>query len=231
MNFEFDRDQTIEVVRTSRIKTASIKIIDGSIKLAIPEKLSDTEIKQLIKRRSFWIKQKIKQQASIVPYRPKEYVSGESFPYLGRNYRLKLLHHEGTGVKLKDGYLECSISKKADPQKVKEILVSWYKEHALERLIEKTERYSKIIRANPQSVDIKDYKARWASCSSNGKITYNWRIILAPHHIVDYIVVHELCHIMHPNHSTDYWKSVKNILPDYKECREWLRSNGNALNL
>ena len=104
MNFEFDRDQTIEVVRTSRIKTASIKIIDGSIKLAIPDKLSDTEIKQLIKKRSFWIKQKIKQQASIIPYRPKEYVSGESFPYLGRNYRLKLLHQEGTGVKLRDGY-------------------------------------------------------------------------------------------------------------------------------
>ncbi len=142
MNFEFDRDQTIEVVRTSRIKTASIKIIDGSIKLAIPAKLSDTEIKQLIKKRSFWIKQKIKQQASIIPYRPKEYVSGEGFPYLGRNYRLKLLHQEGTGVKLRDGYLECSISKKADSKKIKEILVSWYKEHALERLIEKAKKHA-----------------------------------------------------------------------------------------
>jgi len=78
----------------------------------------------------------------------------------------------------------------------------------------------------PNSISVRDYKSRWGSCSSKGEISYNWRIIIAPHQIVDYVVVHELCHLKHPNHSPEYWKSVKRVNPEYKEHRQWLKEHG-----
>ena len=81
----------------------------------------------------------------------------------------------------------------------------------------------------PDSIVARDYKSRWASCSSKGDVSYNWRIIIAPHHIVDYAVVHELCHMQHPNHSPAYWKSVKREISDYEISRQWLKVHADEL--
>jgi predicted metal-dependent hydrolase len=108
-------------------------------------------------------------------------------------------------------------------------LEQWYFSKALEKLKEKTKRYSEILSVKPISVSIKEYKSRWGSCSTNGEVTYNWRIIIAPHHIVDYIVVHELCHLLEHNHGPKYWKHVESVVPDYRICREWLKTHGQTL--
>jgi predicted metal-dependent hydrolase len=84
---------------------------------------------------------------------------------------------------------------------------------------------------NPASVTVKNYKSRWGSCSTKGDISYNWRIILAPHSIVDYVVVHELCHMLEHNHSSKYWKHVERHVPNWRECREWLKHNELAKDL
>ena len=90
-------------------------------------------------------------------------------------------------------------------------------------------RLSKVIGVSPKSVSIKNYKSRWGSCSSNGELTYNWRIILAPHRIVDYVVVHELCHLLEHNHSPKYWKHVEHYVPNWREHRDWLRKHTTEL--
>ena len=76
---------------------------------------------------------------------------------------------------------------------------------------------------------MKEYKARCGSCSSSGDVTYNWRIIIAPHQIVDYIVAHELCHLLEHNHGPKYWKLVQSVIPNYRDHREWLKVNGEGL--
>ena len=108
----------------------------------------------------------------------------------------------------------------------KMLLIEWYSSHALTRLKNKCSRYAKALGVEPASIKVDDYKTRWGSCSSTGNLSFNWRIILAPHSIVDYIVVHELCHMLELNHSDRYWKHVSNIIPNYKECREWLNRHG-----
>ena len=108
---------------------------------------------------------------------------------------------------------------------IKSLLVSWYRRHAELRLAEKTERWARIVGVIPNSVSVRDYKSRWGSCSTKGDVTYNWRIILAPHRIVDYVVIHELCHMLEHNHSPRYWKQVERHVPDWKERRDWLRNN------
>ena len=82
---------------------------------------------------------------------------------------------------------------------------------------------------NPASAGVKGYKSRWGSCHSDGRVYFNWRIIVAPHSIVDYVVAHELCHLVHHDHSKKFWKLLGTIIPDYAERKEWLKVNGRGL--
>jgi predicted metal-dependent hydrolase len=231
MNFDFP----LEIIRTERSKSASIEIEDDTVKVTVPKNLSDQRIEELIKNRTVWIRQKLKIQTETIRSKGKEYVNGETFSYLGRNYRLKCVSGGSDKAKLKNGYITVPIARDASGAAlegcVRQSLQQWYQARALEKLKEKTKRYSAILGVDAKSVDVKEYKARWGSCSSSGDVTYNWRIIMAPHHIVDYIVVHELCHLLEHNHGPKYWKHVQTVVPDYKECREWLKGNGLSLTI
>jgi predicted metal-dependent hydrolase len=229
MNLIFDNDVSIEVVRTKRRKTASIQIIKGAVKVIVPQKLSDSRVEELIQKRTPWIRKKLGEQSQIVTPNPKEYISGENFTYLGRSYRLKVLSGNDYGVKLKGGYLEVTVPNKSKEEDVRNSLIKWYENHALKQLTDKTKRYADIMGIAPHSIFVRDYKSRWGSCSPEGKISYNWRIIIAPHNIVNYVVIHELCHIVHPNHSPSYWRFVKTKIPDYDICRQWLRVHEDML--
>lgn len=101
------------------------------------------------------------------------------------------------------------------------------REQARTMLTEKTDYYKKILGVNYKRLRIGDQKTRWGSCSSNGTISYNWRLILMPEEIMDYVVVHELCHLLEMNHSNNFWHQVSGIIPDYKVKRKWLKENGN----
>lgn len=222
----------VEVLRTGRKKSASIQLDGDLVKVSVPQTLSDKRVRDLIAQRTPWIKTKLRELSERPKFKPKEYVSGETFPYLGRNYRLKVVQGAECSVRLKNGRFIATISNNDEPQSlVKELLSEWYQNHAEMRLKGKTERLAKIVEVNPRSVAIKTYKSRWGSCSVKGDITYNWKIILAPHRIVDYVVVHELCHLLEHNHSAQYWKHVERNVPDWRVCREWLRANGSTLEI
>ena len=199
----------VEVVRTKRKKTASIEIKDGLIRVLVPNSLTDKRVNSLLEERASWINKKIRLQAEMPPYRSKEYVNGETFTYLGRNYRLKLVNTDTTTTRLKNGYLEVPAQ---GEKAIHASLTDWYTSHALAKLEEKTDRYAKALNVEPSSVTVKDYKSRWGSCSTSGDITYNWRIIMAPHRIVDYVVIHELCHLVEHNYSDKYWKQVESLV-------------------
>ena len=122
-----------------------------------------------------------------------------------------------------------NLSEKARAGFVRQHLEYWYLSHALDRLTEKSHRFAEILGVKPKSIKVRDYKARWGSCSASGDVSYNWKIIMAPHHIVDYVVVHELCHMLQHNHSPRYWQHVEKIIPGYREDLEWLKVNGVGL--
>ena len=220
----------VEVVRTDRKKSASIRLLGDLVKVSVPMTLSDNRIRDLVIKRTSWIKSKLKEQSNRPISAPSEYISGETVTYLGKNYRLKVLIGDQPSIKLRRGYVEATVSKlDTDPKNtIRSLLQNWYRSHAQKRLGEKTLRLAKVVGVNPSSVTVKNYKSRWGSCSSSGDVTYNWRIIISPHHIVDYIVVHELCHLLEHNHGPKYWKHVQRVVPNYKECREWLKVNGDG---
>lgn len=227
--FEFP----VQVIRTDRKRSASIYLEGDGVKVRVPKGLPDGRVRDLIARKSPWIRRKLKEAELTALPKPKEFVSGETFSYLGRNYRLKVLRGDTQSLKLKGGYLEARISdsSKTQEEEVRSLLVDWYRIHARERLEEKTRRYAKILQVEPNCVSVKDYKSRWGSCSTTGDISYNWRIVMAPHLIVDYVVVHELCHLLEHNHSAAYWRHVERVVPGFRECREWLKRNSNRLQI
>jgi predicted metal-dependent hydrolase len=128
---------------------------------------------------------------------------------------------EGWSVWLPEG--------KSSPERVRAALTGWYKDHSRKKLREKSNRYPKIVGVAPASVSIKEFKSRWGSCRPDGKIEFNWKIIIAPNRIVGYVVVHKLCHLKQQDHSSAFWKEVANVTPDYRECKEWLKENGRWL--
>ena len=223
----------VEVVRTDRKRSASISLSDDLVKVTVPSTLSDNRIRDLVSKRTPWIKKKLQEQSDRPIPAAREYVSGETVTYLGKNYRLKVLRGNERSIKLRRGYVEATVTKTdIDPKNtIRSLLEHWYRSLAEKRLGEKTDRLAGVIGVNPASVTVKNYKSRWGSCSTKGDISYNWRIILAPHSIVDYVVVHELCHILEHNHSNKYWKHVERHVPNWRECREWLKHNELAKDL
>lgn len=225
-------DFKIDVIKTDRKKSASIQLEGGLVKVRVPKSLSDDRINNLIKKRTPWIKTKLKEYSARPIAMPKRYLDGETFSYLGKNYILKIEDADVLSIKMKSGYFLVTIPQKEKNKsdQIKNLLMNWYQSHAKKYLQEKTYQLSNSIGAIPVSVSVKNYKSRWGSCSSNGVIDYNWRIILAPKHIIDYVVIHELCHLLEHNHSPKYWQIVEKHFPNWRDSRDWLKSNYNFLN-
>ncbi|MBO0562170.1 M48 family peptidase, partial [Clostridium botulinum] len=128
-------------------------------------------------------------------------------------------------------YINSGILKDKREAIIKDNLEKFYKEQAINVLKERTDYYSNILKVAPKNIVIKNQKTLWGSCSSKGNINYNYKIVMAPLEILDYIVVHELCHLVHMNHSKDFWDLVEIVIPDWKKRRNWLKENGYKLKI
>ena len=222
----------VEVVRSIR-RTAALHIIGSDLQVRVPEYVEDERVAAFLQKKRPWIRSKVAEIQLLPPHRTKELVSGESFPYLGRHYRLKIQEGHQVGVSLSGGYLKATIRPNEQGEhrtlKIQQYLQNWYRNKAQERLKEKTERYAKQIGVSPAAVSVRNFKSRWGSCDKKGQVVFNWNIIKAPHSVVDYVVVHELCHLIHPNHSKEFWQEVGRFDSNYLEHRQWLKIKGAGL--
>jgi predicted metal-dependent hydrolase len=229
MDFEYT------LIRSPRRKTVGIMVNpDGMVTVRAPERLSDIAIRQLVERKSGWIREKISENLRNHSQRtPKIFENGEEVLYLGKTYRLETVPG-GKSVTLLDDRLRIGIPKGFDGRehsRVKALLSDWYRDQAVRFFAERILFWRERVNAYPKTMRVKQLKSRWGSCSSRGNLNFNWLLILAPPSIVDYVVVHELCHFHHPNHSRAFWDTVGSVLPDYKERRNWLRANTELLTL
>lgn len=220
----------VDIVRTSRTKTASIKIDDGLASIVVPKILTIERIRQLVEDKYQWIVQKIALHDASKPISDREFISGEAYAYLGRNYRLKVVTGEYVPVKLTQGRLVATLPDGAKRSNlVRDAIIRWYKLNALRKIKEKVRRYSSAMGIEAKSVSIKTFKSRWGSCSPKGELDFNWLIVMAPNRVVDYVVIHELCHLKQLDHSPKFWKEVERVMPDYPEHKEWLKVNSGKL--
>jgi len=222
----------VEVIRSIR-RTAALHIIGSDLQVRVPEHVGDERVAAFLQRKRPWIRSKVAEIRLLPPHRNKELISGESFPYLGRHYRLKIQEGHQVGVCLSGGYLKATIRPTEQGEqrqaRIQQYLQNWYRSRALEHLQEKANRYAQQIGVTPAGVSVRNFKSRWGSCDKKGQVVFNWNIIKAPHAIADYVVVHELCHLIHPNHSKEFWQLVGRHDHAYAEHRQWLKERGEAL--
>ena len=222
--FEFP----LEVVRSGRRKrSVSFEVRDERVTVRVPKRLSEKHLREFIVKRTPWIIAKLKEARERPPIKPKEYVNGEAFPYLGHDYRLKIDTSDEKSAELRDGYLRISLLR-TDPkprETAQRLLESWYKDQVSTYLKEKVALFAKVIGVNPKSITVKSYKSRWGSCSPKGDLSFNWRLVFMPHPIIDYVVVHELCHMLELNHSKRFWQHVEHHIPDHRARRTALKQH------
>jgi predicted metal-dependent hydrolase len=232
-----NRNINFQIVRSNLRKTVGIYVGPATgVIVRCPQFLRFDEILEIVRKRAQWIIEKhelVKNHSQLNS--AKEFVSGESFPYLGRQYRLKVRKtsfEKEERCKLISGRFLVEIDKQLDGKRVKGIvkkaLVNWYLERAHEKISQRVKLYARQIWIGtwPERVEIKDYKRQWGSCSHNRVIRLNWKIIVAPVTILDYVVVHELCHLIYSNHSAQFWQKVQTIILDCKNRRDKLREHG-----
>ncbi len=226
------------IVKTKR-KTIGITVDrNGKVKVSAPLYVSEKEIREVVQEKTDWIAKKVnevrKRNLNTVH---KEFVSGEEFLYLGEKYTLKIaeLDLAKPEVLIQADtivvYIFKGLTGESRKQVVKETLVKWYRQCFTEVVEERIEKYSLHLNVSPRKVVVKDQKTRWGSCSEKGNINLNWRLVMAPIEIIDYVVVHELCHLRIMNHSKDFWNLIESILPNYRESRGWLKVNGSSLEM
>lgn len=228
INFELRRS-------SRRRKTVEISVdpVEG-VRVAAPATASLASVDALVKRRAYWILKRLadsRNGASLPPRR--EFVTGESLDYLGRQYRLRLVNGDARKsgpVRLTRGWLEvvapATPMKSAGRSATVRMLERWYKTHAESKISQRVQFFSARLGGEPQRVLVRSQERRWGSCGAGKTLRFNWRIIMAPLSVVDYVVVHELCHLRHPDHGRAFWGMVASVLSDYETRRQHLRSEG-----
>ncbi|MDQ2085427.1 SprT family zinc-dependent metalloprotease [Herbivorax sp. ANBcel31] len=191
-------------------------------------------IQKKVKSKGSWIVQKLFTFKSM-EYRKiqREFVNGESFMYLGRNYSLQIHINDkikNADVKLYRGKFYVTLQKK-DEKLIKNAMKNWYREKTSEKVMERIKYYEHFFRKKTTGVKVRDQQKRWASCTSTNELLFNWRCVMAPSHVLDYIVVHEMCHMYYKNHSNEFWDMISNVLHDYERRKEWLKNYGVRMDL
>jgi len=222
----------LQLIRSKkRRKTLSLCVkADGRIVLSVPYQTPQREIERFILEKERWILQKTSESKRRRQEIDRSWAPGETFLYLGESYPLEI-QHSGTqepGLRFSFGsFFLCH----ASLRNAKELFIEWYKRKAREIIPFRVNHYSHQLHLYPQSVRISSAQSRWGSCSGDNRLSFSWRIILAPLSVIDYVLLHELVHIREKNHSRKFWNYLESILPNYKSQRLWLRENGHRLSV
>ena len=225
------KDIEYSLVR-SRRKTASIYIErDGQVSILVPDKLTDRQVEALVESKRKWIYKSLAEWQDLNARRVhREYVNGEGFLYLGRSYRLKLVSDLAEPLMLKDGYFCLRTSNGSLPD-ADAAFKAFYRAKGAVRIPPRVAYFQAKMDVEPKAVRVIELKHRWASCSPGGNLNFHWKCMMAPLTILDYIVVHELAHLVYPNHTKAFWNEVDKVMPDFQERKEWLRVNGAGMDL
>lgn len=216
------------IIRSRRKTVALIVTPEGQLEVRAPLVLSRKQIETIVSDKSGWIKkQQERAHKSNGNAVRRPLANGVNLWFLGAPYPLRLTATKGTRVAFSNGF---SLPENALPR-AGELLTAWYKARAREIISERVRFYAAKFGLNVQSIRITSARTRWGSCNRVNALSFTWRLVMAPIEIIDYIVVHELAHIIEKNHSRAFWNQVEKMQPDYKARRKWLKGNGRLFDL
>ncbi len=247
MNITLEK-QTIQIhIERSKRKTLCMSINkDGSVTVKAPRLFpTEQEIAKFVEQKADWVlKQRQKMQDREDMKLVRRFETDYSFPYLGQERLIQMQYAKKNSFSFEDGniIIKTPALEKLEEnydasenisiiEKLQNDLKKWYKKQAFAYVSKRVEYFQNIVGVTVTSVSIKSRKSQWGSCDSNGNLTFSWRLVMARPEAIDYVVIHELCHRKHMDHSPAFWKEVQKYMPDYKEQKKWLEENSFNLNI
>jgi hypothetical protein len=215
----------------SRRRTIGITVErDGSVIVRAPNGTSEEDIKRLVSTKARWISNKVEhpQKYHNVVHPPgKELISGESMLYLGRSYRIEITESSSGRIEFSDKFLV----PRSLGDRSREEFRKWYRQAANEKLVPRVFDWAARLGVKPAQVEIAEVRYRWGSCTPASNVRLNWRLVKAPVPVSDYVIVHELAHLLESSHGDRFWSIVQSQVPRVEMSRAWLREHGELLEL
>ncbi|PYS85061.1 MAG: M48 family peptidase [Acidobacteria bacterium] len=226
-------DLVFAVRRSARRKTIGITVDrDGSLILRAPVECPSEQLERVAREKLLWTYTRLAEKKLLFrPTRPKKFIDGEGFYYLGESYRLLLIDQQSGGhrtvpLKLQDDWFMLCRNERP---RAEQHFITWYTRQARGWLRTRVTRFAARVDVQPRAIDVRRVGFRWGSCSPTGQLNFHWRTILLPPEIIDYLVVHELVHLREPRHSLEFWRRVERAIPDYLQRKNWLSENGGRM--
>jgi len=227
------------LIRSQKRRTVAIHIDQqAQVRVLAPRFVDEDKITAFISEKTGWVWRTIhKMRRKRILSVRHEFTAGEEFLFLGKNYPLRIDMNGCGEIKLLfDGaqwhaVVPTLLAAEKRYKGIKEAMIQWYRQQAMEILGGRVFNYSRLMGLEPLKITVKTQKTLWGSCHHQRKsIHLNWKIIMAPMAVIDYVVVHELSHLKVPNHSLRFWREVEKVLPDYKVRKRWLKDNTYKMN-
>jgi predicted metal-dependent hydrolase len=222
-------DLKYTIVRSPRRRKLTITVErDRSVVVHAPVETSEGKIRRLVESRRQWIFEKTRheQKYDDLPHPPgKELVNGESAMYLGRSYRIEIVSTDSNEIEFAQTFF---VPVDLTDRKL-EAFRSWYIARAEERILPRVRQHARQLGVEFADARIVDNRYRWGSCTVNNNLTFNWRLIKAPMPVIDYVVVHELAHLIEANHTPRFWNIVKAQIASMDKAKRWLKEHGQLL--
>jgi predicted metal-dependent hydrolase len=217
-----------EIRRSTKRKNLTITVErDRSVVVHAPANVPEEAIRQLVDKKRPWLFEKLhhEKKYQLLPHPPgKELVNGEAALYLGRSYRIEIVD-DSVGIRFAGKFL---IPRSYTRQR-RQVLRQWYVERAREKILPRVRSQAKGLGVVFKQANINDSRYRWGSCTPRNTLNFNWRLIKAPMFVIDYVIVHELAHLIEANHTPRFWNIVRAQMPAMERARGWLRDNGQCL--
>ena len=228
-----------QLVRSAKRKTIGLQVKHGKIIIRAPKFVSDNEVANIVNAKSAWLQKKVAEQNSL-PYEANNHYQESSKLLL--NGELKTLHityglfpevilEEDLIIVTISNRMKSKVFDKPDLQKtqVKKQLEDWFKQRTSDYIDENLSLQTEKIGVLPKSFKVRLYKSRWGSCNSRAELSFSSLLAMTPNWVIDYVIVHELCHLQHMNHSPAFWRKVELNYPNYVLAKTWLKSHQSQL--
>lgn len=218
-------DLRFAIHRSTHRKTMQITVErSGDLVLSAPPSVEHSRLRKFVLEKRFWIYTKLAEKDRLYRAVPrKEFVGGEGLLYLGRSHRLKLIEKQDVPLKLAKGRF--LLRRDAAPAG-REHLIRWYCQRAQPWLAARVAEYQERLKVELAGVKVKELGYRWGSCGKGGWLYFHWKTILLPARIAEYVVVHEIAHLLEPLHTPKFWLHVERAMPDFERRKTWLAEHG-----
>jgi predicted metal-dependent hydrolase len=216
-----------KLIRSRRRTIALVVGPDATLTVRAPFETPTEFIHDLVNRKRTWITKKILEVRARPRPRNKKFVNGESFLYLGNYYRLRVVDNAKAPLVFQKEFI-LNARFQGDARK---LLIDWYREQAQLKITERVTWHARCFGIDVEAVRITDAGKRWGSCGRDGSLNFSWKLVMSPLSVLDYVIVHELAHLLERNHSERFWRKVATMCPRYQASIKWLKQNEHLLKL